>query len=189
MIVGISGYARAGKDTIGEILVRKHGFERRAFADKLREAALALDPIVTDFGTSLPRRLSHVVEKYGWEDAKSIEEVRRTLQRMGTEVGRDTLDPDVWVTALQRTLELDRWGGIQKHYVITDVRFENEARWVCRMKGVMVRVERPGVGPANDHISETGLDDFEFGATINNSGSIEDLEHKVAYYVKRYWVG
>ena len=45
-LVGLSGYAQVGKDTVGKILVEKYGFERVSFADKLREVLYALDPTV-----------------------------------------------------------------------------------------------------------------------------------------------
>ena len=64
MIIGISGYATAGKDTIGEILVENHGFRRIAFADKLREVLLALNPIVDlDGDTAQARSTFCVVQK------------------------------------------------------------------------------------------------------------------------------
>jgi dephospho-CoA kinase len=54
MIVGISGYARSGKDEAAKALVEM-GFERRAFADKLREFLLALNPMV-GLSTACQRR-------------------------------------------------------------------------------------------------------------------------------------
>lgn len=190
MLVGISGYARAGKDTLGQILVERYGFERRAFADKLREAALVLDPIVTGLGSSSPKRLSQVVEAKGWEEAKKLEEVRRTLQRLGTEVGRNTVDPYIWVTALENTLERNITGEIKadKNYVITDCRYQNEAAWIStRHNGYMVRVNRPGVGPANGHSSEHDLDNWPFDIRVENDGTIEDLAKKLDYWAERYW--
>lgn len=37
MLVGLVGRAGAGKDTVAEVLVARHGFRRMAFADKLKE--------------------------------------------------------------------------------------------------------------------------------------------------------
>ena len=36
MIIGLSGYARSGKDTVAELLVLNYGFKRVAFADGIR---------------------------------------------------------------------------------------------------------------------------------------------------------
>jgi 50S ribosomal subunit-associated GTPase HflX len=46
MIIGLSGYAQVGKDTVANILVQHHGYKRVAFADKIRECLFALDPII-----------------------------------------------------------------------------------------------------------------------------------------------
>jgi dephospho-CoA kinase len=82
VIIGLSGYARSGKDTVAELLVLNYGFKRMAFADGIREALSALNPILHD-----GMRLNEVVKEYGWELAKSKDEVRRLLQVLGTEVG------------------------------------------------------------------------------------------------------
>lgn len=42
-LVGVCGYARAGKDTIAEMLSKDWGFKRVAFADKLRAFAYGFD--------------------------------------------------------------------------------------------------------------------------------------------------
>ena len=62
MIIGISGYARSGKDSVANILVQDFGFERRAFADKLREALYALNPIIAyDWDLARPIYLGEVI--------------------------------------------------------------------------------------------------------------------------------
>ncbi|HET9691813.1 MAG TPA: hypothetical protein VFP61_11725, partial [Acidimicrobiales bacterium] len=43
MIIALSGYARAGKDTVAEILA-DHGYRRAAFADPLKQVLADLDP-------------------------------------------------------------------------------------------------------------------------------------------------
>lgn len=197
MIIGVVGYAQAGKDSIGKILVEDFGFERIGLADKLREAALALDPLIAmEFGpTEMMRmpvltptedmfqnprgdtirlfRLSEVVRERGWEEAKKIPEVRRTLQRFGTEAGRETLGPDVWVDA---ALDQMRMG---QDYVIPDVRFLNEADAIHHQRGMVWRVTRPGVGPLNDHPSEREQERIEVDYEIANDGTLGDLRKKV----------
>mgnify|MGYP006283771541 FL=1 len=36
MIIGLTGYAQSGKDTVASLLVEHYGYERVAFADKIR---------------------------------------------------------------------------------------------------------------------------------------------------------
>jgi hypothetical protein len=182
MIIGLSGYARTGKDTVADILVEEAGFTRLAFADKLREALYALDPMIQPDGGSLFCSLQQVIDRYGWDGVKETSfgpEVRRLLQRMGTEVGRNLLGENIWVNAATDELNVDG------NYVFTDCRFLNEANHILFLGGEVWRVNRPGVGPMNDHISEVGLDNFGFHRVINNDGSLEDLKEKVLEGIAR----
>lgn len=185
MIIAISGYARAGKDTIADILTEDAGFERIAFADKLRECLYALNPIISADslcgGEVEFVYLQDMVNHYGWDGIKKslyAEEARRLLQRFGTEVGREILGNNIWVDATFITLD------VTKNYVVTDCRFRNEAEATTRKGGQVWRVNRPGVGPINDHISEIGLDHWPFDKIINNHSSIEDLREKVLSHVE-----
>lgn len=183
MIIGISGYARTGKDSVADILVNDFGFERLAFADKLRECVYALNPVISYGKTwGSPLYLQPIVDLHGWDGVKSTPfgpEVRRLLQRFGTEVGRNILGQNVWVDATFAVTDAT------KNYIITDCRFRNEAMGILRKGGKMWRINRPGVGPVNDHISEIGLDNFSFDATINNDGSLTDLQESVRMLIKQ----
>lgn len=181
-IIGLSGYARSGKDTVAEILVQQHGFERRAFADPLYEGLRLLNPIVGYVDERAPagaqpdyHRLADLVEWHGWEALKSkVPDLRPLLQRLGTEVGRNLLGQNIWVEAATRNL------NPEGKYVFTDCRFENEAAAVLARDGLVVRVRRPGYGPANNHISETGMDDWPFDVVIDNDRDLEHLADEVA---------
>jgi hypothetical protein len=177
-LVAVSGYARTGKDSIVGFLVEDHGFTRVAFADIMRECALALDPLIELNHVMATKRLSELVEEFGWDEAKERwAEVRRTLQRLGTEVGRNILGQNIWVDAAFN--RLDSTGS----YAIADARFWNEAIAVERRDGQVWRVERPGYGPVNDHPSETGLDDWPFDVRFVNDRTLEDLRGDVAIAV------
>lgn len=186
-LIGLMGYAQTGKDTTANVLVEHHGFTRVAFADKLREVAYALDPIVayTDrgaWGTDVlaPLRLQDVVDQHGWDYAKTrYPEVRALLQRLGTEAGRQVLSPalfgddSIWVRAALDGLHGD------SHWVITDVRFPNEAQAIRERGGWLWRIERNGTGPVNGHASETALDDTPADWIVPNNGTLDDLARNV----------
>ena len=108
----------------------------------------------------------------GWEAAKELREVRRTLQHMGT--GVRALDPDFWLRVVM--------DAVRNHpgpAVITDVRFPNEAYAVRSAGGRTIRIIRPSLGArVDEHISETALDDFEPGQYIFNDGSLADLRRE-----------
>jgi len=167
IIIGVSGYARSGKDTVGQILVANHQFHRHAFADKLKQLAIRIDDHVAD-----------AVAANGWEDAKSDPYVRGLLQRLGV-AARDTIADDIWVTALFGDLDF----GLR--HVITDVRFINEADTIREAGGYVWRVNRPGVHAVNSHVSEHQLDDYPFDIVLTNDGDINNLAAKVASAMQR----
>lgn len=173
-LIGVTGKARSGKDTTAAHLIARYGYVRYAFADVLREAALALDPIIDhvieehDYASTLRfLRLSEVVEAEGWEAAKGHPEVRRTLQNYGVAIR--AVQPDFWVNVAMRKVDLDF-----RPAVVTDVRFPNEVDAIRDRGGVLVRVVRPGA-VGNGHISETAIDHVTADYTVWNTGSIADL--------------
>jgi hypothetical protein len=109
--------------------------------------------------------------------------VRDFLQKLGTDGLRDNLHKNVWVNALMADYEgmydLDTDKTTYPNWVITDTRFPNEAQAIQQANGIIIRVERPGVKPINNHPSEVSLDDWNFDHTIMNDGSVEDLVKKV----------
>lgn len=166
-LIGLIGKKRVGKDTIAAFLVESHGFRRLAFADRLKEAALAVDPIA-DWDAE-GRRLSTLVAEHGWESAKGWPEVRRFLQYLGVAV-RTYVDDDAWVTPVLAEVRQS-----DTPTVITDVRFTNEASAIRAAGGILVRVVRPGVDDGDAHESETGLPDVAVDCVIHNIGAVSDL--------------
>lgn len=172
-VIGLMGCAQVGKDTSAAGLTSRN-YRRVSFADGLREFALAIDPIV-----NIPAayRLSELVDAVGWTEAKKHDEVRRLLQVIGTNAGREIISENVWVDiAGGKVIDaLEDGYGV----VLTDVRFENEVSFVREFGGIIVRITRPGVGPVNGHISETAIDDIEPDFTIINDGTEEELQAKL----------
>jgi hypothetical protein len=170
MIIGLSGYAQSGKDTIANYLVENYGFTRVAFADPMREALYALNPRIYDIPELSGVSLQWLVDRMGWDFVKvDSPETRGLLQRFGTEVGRKLWGENFWVDkAMEKIDNLDR-------VVVTDVRFPNEYDAIKNSDGQVWRVSKPGVSAVNAHASETSLDDFFFDWTIPNYGTKEDL--------------
>lgn len=181
MIIAISGYARSGKDTIADILTNI-GFQKIAFADKLREALYALNPIISfDNISNQPIRYNEIVNLIGYERAKTLyPEIRNLLQKLSTQVGRDILDEDIWINLLTSKLTKNN------NWVITDCRFPNEAEAIKNHGGHIWKVIRPDVNAVNSHISEHALKQFSFDQVIVNDGTIEDLADKVYSLLKYY---
>jgi hypothetical protein len=169
MLLGLAAVARSGKDEAAKALIAD-GWQRRAFADRLRQMLYALNPLMPS-----GYRLQHLVNAYGWEYAKVEPEVRALLQRLGTDAGRQVLGEDVWVDAALRDLPDDQ------HVVFTDCRFRNEADAIRERGGLVVQIVRPGVDAVNGHISERALVEsgFRFDAVLVNDGSIEQLHASI----------
>ena len=182
-LVGLSGYARSGKDSAADALVEL-GWKRIAFADKLREVLYQLNPIAgviesydEHLGVSIRQpRVRSIIDRYGWNGYKETQygpEIRGLLQRLGTEAGRQTLWDSIWVDAAFANLDQDG------KYVVTDCRFPNEAAAIRECGGRIVRISRKGVGPANAHPSETSLDDYDFDEYLTNDGTLEEFQELV----------
>jgi hypothetical protein len=143
-IIGLCGYAGSGKDALGAILVRKHGFQRIAFADAVKEQAI----------------------EEGWSGRKD-DEGRRLLQDIGMEKRLE--DPLYWIKRASEKVNC-------VNVVFTDVRFPNEVDFIRGIGGELVWISRPGVGPVNEHISESAIHSEVFDSYIHNDWGLEDLE-------------
>lgn len=178
LIIGLSGYARSGKNEAANVLVTR-GWRQAAFADKLKDFLYALNPTIPGHYGAGNLRLRTLIDRTGWDYAKTTyPEVRALLQRTGTEAGRQVLGENVWVDAL-----LDEHASAPA-LVVTDVRFPNEAKAIAKRGGILIRVDRPGVGPAKDkygraHISETALDDYDFDHRLVNDKSVVNLHERL----------
>lgn len=173
MIIGLSGYAQVGKDTIADYLVKKYNFTRVAFADPIREALYRLNPnvAISEFNRA---SLASAVDHMGWEEVKRASpETRILLQRLGTEVGRTMFGDDFWVNqAIQKALQYEK-------VVISDVRYPNELKSIIDNFGQVWRINKANVKAINRHESESALDGFLFNETIDNDGPVESLYSKV----------
>lgn len=133
---------------------------------------------------------------------------RRLLQLIGTECGRNIIHPNIWINATMKDYKTiketfkdshsepsgyliidtsNKENNIEVKYdrssfpnwIITDVRFPNEAKAVKDRAGFIIRVNRGE--PISNHESETALDDYPFDYVIDNNGTIEELVKEVKY--------
>ena len=173
-LIGLVGRARSGKDTLADLLVEQHGYTKLAMADRLREMATDIDPVVgaetaSPYTSARLIRYSDAVGTLGYERAKDVyPELRRFLQRLGTEGVRKHLGADVWVRMAER-----RMGSTDGPLVFTDIRFPNEADMIRRNGGVIIAVDRGGRG--DGHVSED-LDQLvaEADRVIANHGTLAE---------------
>jgi hypothetical protein len=123
--------------------------------------------------------------------------VRDFLQKLGTDGLREGLHTNTWVNALMADYKIHpehfndiangrETGDGYPNWIITDTRFPNEAQAIKDKGGMVIKVDRPGVGPVNGHPSEDALKDYNFDYVIHNDGSINDLDNKVIEFINNY---
>ena len=141
MIVGLVGFIGAGKGTVADLLVERHGFFKESYANSVKDAC------ATIFGWNRSMLEGDTPESRAWREQpdawwsnKLGKEFspRLALQLMGTEAGRDVFHPDLWVHTVMRRCEK----APENNYVIADVRFPNEINAIVESGGKIVRVRR-----------------------------------------------
>ncbi len=186
MLIGLCGYAGVGKDTAAQVLLEEFSFQRIAFADPIKGALLALDPLVPGPEDGQYCRLSEFAKDRSWSEIKEFPEVRRLMQSLGTEVGRNLFDADLWVKLAERKLESTLSVG---DVVVTDVRFPNEARLIRGYGGMLVRVERPEFGPINEHVSDRASERWTYDHKIDNDDDVSSLHRQIRQLIATLRVG
>ena len=199
--VGLGGKFQSGKDAFADELVSQYGYHKLGMSDVLADALFELNPYIpTRFqGSELIYdeirkeldwngfnpvdpliRYRVLTGQIGYVRAKRFPEVRRLLQMLGTEVGRNMIHPNVWVDVMMRRAQQLRSQG--HPVVITGIRYENELDAVERLGGATVYVWRDRAEAAfieqhhstNAHSSEQ-LRPERFQELLFNNGSLDDL--------------
>ena len=165
-LLGITGRARAGKDTFAAELI-KLGYKRLAFADAVKQ--------VTALIANEPTHLYYDdIEKEAHCPALGVTR-RKAMQLVGTEGGRKLFGDNLWVDrALRGWIEDGR-----PPTVVTDVRFDNEAKAILALGGHIIRITRPDnvglQGAAALHASERGVSEDLIDVEVVNNGTVGDL--------------
>jgi hypothetical protein len=178
-IIGITGRAQHGKNTIAETISGYFGEDKveiMGFADALRDIANALGQFVqiSDDGTTY----SESIRGAGYERTKvAYPKARQFLQVLGTEAVRDILGEDTWINALDNKIrKCDK-----PLVVVIDVRFENEVNYILD-HGELWAVKRPGFdnGVNPDHPSESYIKTaISRSENLVVAKSVEELQTRV----------
>ena len=164
-LIGLTGRARSGKDTVAGMLKTVVDFKSLAFAAALKDGLKTMLDLTDEHVYGDLKEV--VIEDFG-------KSPRQMLQTLGTEWGRQLVHDDIWLTVTRR--KIDRWREEGFAVVMTDVRFENEAEMIRKMGGRVWHVVRPDAPKINAHASENGVSfDAATDITIYNNGTLDDL--------------
>lgn len=172
-LIGLSGAAGSGKSTAAQYLQDAHRYQRRRFAQPLKDALRRIlqGALVDD----------HTIERMIEGDLKETPATvllgktpREAMQTLGTEWGRHCIGDDFWVNLMRHALDTSKRGSL---IVIEDVRFDNEAALIRAYGGKIIRMEGRG-GITGVHVSEKGV---EPDLTCYNGGSITETHRWFDY--------
>jgi hypothetical protein len=193
MLIGLVGFIGAGKGSVADLLVEKHGYIKESFANSVKDAVSVIfgwDRKLLEGDTKESREWREQPDEW-WSKTLGKEfSPRLALQLMGTEAGRDVFHKDLWVHTVLRRCKPEN------NYVIADVRFPNEIEAIQKFGGKIIRVRR-GADPAwwgealasnrvkghnlmaqyypDIHYSEWAWIGCDYDTVITNYGSLEDL--------------
>jgi hypothetical protein len=211
-IIGLCGFASSGKDTVADLLITHAGFRKIAFADALKAElaeAFHVEPIVF----SRPEYKARPMEELALTRCTERGYIDAALRhaatvRPGCEVNAELVRPrtpretmQLWGTEYRRSYDANYWTGIvckrinyymtamhERHFVITDCRFENEVAALRSMGGWLWQVKRPGIDSTSTnegrHASATDGTQFEPDAVIGNT---HDMKHLQQQALAEFW--
>lgn len=167
-IIGIAGHARAGKDTVAQLIQEEYRAITYAFAEPLKDMLGVLGLDEQDLN--------------GWRKDENNYDYHATprhmMQTLGTEWGRDSINEHIWVIVAAKRIQRLNHAQPDATIIITDVRFENEADFV-RRHGFLIHVERPIKRiDGSTHRSENHVNILDSDHIIINSGGLEDLREE-----------
>jgi hypothetical protein len=206
MFVGILGFIGSGKGTVGDIL-SDIGFEKISFASHLKDVTSVMfgwDRNLLEGDTDESREFREEVDTFWSDKLERKFTPRLALQLMGTEVGRNVFGENFWIHSLENKIK-----DVNKHYVVTDVRFQNEIDWIRKQKGILIEIER-GTSPSWYKVAELANNDCQHSLKvmrdigihesewkwinrqnvdhiIRNDGSLEDLRKNIILCLKMFY--
>lgn len=197
--------------------ITKHDFKIIKFADALKDIICILTGCTREQLEDINFKNSKLPDEWNKPEGVGIYDImmnllyqevftyRMLLQYLGTDLLRNQLHENVWVNALFRKYIPKVCSGVTHcalagkpkiscnlcpeypNWIITDVRFPNEAKAIKDRNGIIIRINRnlledsglESIDLKMQHPSETALDNYNFDYIIDNNGTIEELIKKV----------
>jgi hypothetical protein len=182
-IIGLTGQAGSGKDTVADFLCETHGFVQVTLADPIRAGLTTMFGLREEYFSD--RELKE--RTIPWIGRSP----RELMQMLGTEWGRKLVNPDIWISLAEAKVKRLRKAPDYLHIsgiVISDVRLENEAAWIRNQGGEIWHIWRI-VGRSmlteatKSHSSERGIAVADGDHIINNNSSAIEVLHEIIHKI------
>jgi hypothetical protein len=173
-LVGVTGIARAGKDTLADCLASTKYDVKVPLAGPLKlGVATMLDvPLVWTNSDDIKDK---ELPEFGFS-------LRKAMQTLGTEWGR-ALSEDLWVNIAhkkyrQHVEQMRVLEVTDSLFVVPDVRFDNEASWIREQGGEVIRVVRDVEKRVEAHAREAGVSEDVRSITVHNNNTKEEFMYR-----------
>lgn len=177
-LVAFTGFLGSGKDTAAAVLLEQYGFTKVAFGDGVKDALMAIGFSRESLHDPLSKQLP-----VGWLESGVTP--RQAMQTLGTEWGRQMVDPDLWVRVAENKLALAWKDDPLAKFAMTDVRFPNEIQMARDMNATIIHIRRGKMTwwrrllARFGHKSERVLPVRPGDYVVQNDGTVEDLHRRV----------
>lgn len=129
MIIGISGVARSGKDTLANNFVKIF----KEYGVKSKRYALA-DQLKKESRSFIKKTLN--IDLFNLTEEEKVL-IRPFLVFWGTQIRRKN-NENCWIEALEKQLSPDTLT------IVSDIRYPNEADWIKNNNGILIHISRIG---------------------------------------------
>lgn len=182
-LIGILGKARSGKDSAADFMMemlngtsKKPKWEHVSFAAILKKSVEVLFHLPPGAANDSARRAMRL-PFLDCTLAKFLQDYGQTM--------REKFGQDFWIKALFDQIP------VGAHWIISDVRYPNEANMIKSLGGIIVKIERthddrpPALsmqdGRDPSHSSEALVDSIDADALIVNNKSLADLKESIRH--------